>query len=56
MGTWSDDISWTVCQEIRVASEGVDRDMSGEVFWVARLYGFRVGVWGQLRMERERSC
>lgn len=53
MGIWSDDISWTVRQEIRMASEGEEREMSGEVFWLVMLYGLRVGVWGQLRMERE---
>lgn len=53
MGMWSDDISWAVRQEIRMASEGDEREMSGEVFWFVMLYGLRVGVWGQLRMERE---
>ena len=28
MGMWSDDISWTVCQEMRMARDGEAREMS----------------------------
>lgn len=56
MGMWSDDISWTVCQEIRMARDGEARVMSGDVGCVAVLYGLRVGMWLLFRMEREYSC
>ena len=37
MGMWSDDISWTVCQEMRIAKDGEAREMSGDVGCVAVL-------------------
>ena len=37
MGMWSDDISWTVCQEMRMARDGEAREMSGDVSHVAAL-------------------
>ena len=37
MGMWSDDISWTVCQEMRMARDGEAREMSGDVGCVAVL-------------------
>ena len=56
IGMWSEDIFWTVRQEVRRARLGVAKVMSGEVCCVSALYGLRVGEFGQFSVDRECSC
>ena len=49
-GRWSEGSSWRVLQVFRRDKSGVQRVKSGEVGWVCKLYGLRVGVCGLLNM------
>ena len=54
IGKWSDDKSCVALQEERRARSGEAKEMSGEVWLVLVLKGFRVGV-SVLRMLRRES-
>ena len=44
MGMWSDDISWTVCQEMRMARDGEASEMCGDVCCVVGFAGWGVAI------------
>ena len=52
---WSEDRSCVALQKERRARSGEAKEMSGEVWLVLMLNGFRVGVSVLLRMLRRRS-
>ena len=55
IGKWSDDRSCVALQEERRARSGEAKEMSGEVWLVLVLNGFRVGESVLLRMLRRGS-